>query len=249
MNSILCLLRREWIEFKKYSITIILFWIIFPIILHICLAIPLSNLIKLNIRYLNWSSAGVWIVVSSIMAFMVTSKHLIKFRNEDHQIEAILQTPITNFNLLFSIFIKGLIYGLLQFFIALILISTLNHEYYSMLQYSQILIQIISIIATFSVFGMFLGLILNNVISLVYSTIILFVVLTFGTGTFIPLNNYPVNYINFIDKIPFIHIVSNIKAIVINEPIYWIGFFLSILMTILLMIISLIVSYRVFRVL
>lgn len=249
MSSILCLLKREWIEFKKYSITIVLFWIIFPIVLHICLAIPLSNLIVLKIRYLNWSSAGVWIVVSSIVAFIVTSKHLIKFKNKNYQIEAVLQAPITNLNLLLSIFIKGSIYGLLQFLIALILISTLNHEYYSVLQYLQILIQMIIIIGTFSVFGMMLGLILNNVMSLIYSTIILFIILTFGTGTFIPLNNYPINYINFVDKIPFVYIISNTKAIIINEPIQWIGFFLSLLMIILLMIISLIISHRVFRVL
>ena len=143
MNFILTILKRDLYEFKKNYIYIILFFIILPIIIHILLAIPLSNLIIINIRYLNWSSAGVWIVVSSIVAFIVTSKHLIKFKNKNYQIEAVLQAPITNLNLLLSIFIKGSIYGLLQFLIALILISTLNHEYYSVLQYLQILIQMI----------------------------------------------------------------------------------------------------------
>ena len=53
MTPILPMLLRDWLEFKKNALVTILFWILLPILIHTLLAIPLSRMIFLNIRYLN----------------------------------------------------------------------------------------------------------------------------------------------------------------------------------------------------
>ena len=115
MSVIIPLLKRDWIEFRKHALVILLFWVLMPVLIHISLAIPLSRLIILDVRYLNWSSAGVWITTACITAFLITSIYLRKIRVESEQIEAILQSPVTNMELLSVIILKGVIFGFCQF--------------------------------------------------------------------------------------------------------------------------------------
>ena len=105
MNVIFTLIKWNWLEFRQHALTILFFWIFMPVLIHISLAIPFSRLITLDVRYLNWSSAGVWITTACIMAFLITSIHLRKIRVENHQIEVILQSPVTNIELLSVIII------------------------------------------------------------------------------------------------------------------------------------------------
>ena len=67
MTPIIPMLKRDWIEFRKHVLLTLFFWALIPILIHTFLAIPLSRLIIMDIRYLNWSAAGVWIFSSSMM--------------------------------------------------------------------------------------------------------------------------------------------------------------------------------------
>ena len=100
MNSIIPLLKRELLEFKKHALPIILFWILIPIIIHTLLAIPLSRLIAMDIRYLNWSAAGVWITAAGMTAFLQSATRMRKIQFESEQIDALLKSPISNLDLI-----------------------------------------------------------------------------------------------------------------------------------------------------
>ena len=160
MNVIFPLIKWNWLEFRKHVLPILFFWIFMPVLIHITLAIPFSRLITLDVRYLNWSSAGVWITTSCMAAFLVTSLYLRKIRLGSHQIEAILQSPVTNMELLSVIILKGVIFGFCQFVCAIFITSTLNHEYFSIGQIAIIMSQILVIIFAFSTLGTLIGLIM-----------------------------------------------------------------------------------------
>ena len=221
MNTIIPLLKRDWLEYREHALSILLFWVLMPVLIHVFLAIPLSRLIDLDIRYLNWSSAGVWIVTSSMVSFLITSSHLLKIHVESRQIDAILQSPITNLQILSLIIIKGIIYGFCQFLFAIFITSSLNQAYFSMSQIAMIFSQLIVIILTFSALGTLFGLIISNGMTLMQISSTLFLLLSVGMGTFIPLHNYPVAYISIMEKIPITFVFKNVQAAIINDPIQW----------------------------
>ena len=131
MNPIIPLFKRELLEFKKNAFSIILFWVLTPIIIHTLLAIPLSRLITIDIRYLNWSAAGVWITASGMTAFLQSATRMRKIQFESRQIDALLKSPISNLDLIIINISRGIMYGIGQLLVAIIITSTLNHEYLS----------------------------------------------------------------------------------------------------------------------
>ena len=132
MNPIIPLFKRELLEFKKYAFSIILFWILTPIIIHTLLAIPLSRLITMDIRYLNWSAAGGGITASGMTAFLQSATRMRKIQFESRQIDALLKSPISNLDLIIINISRGIMYGIGQLLVAIIITSTLNHEYQSL---------------------------------------------------------------------------------------------------------------------
>ena len=80
MTPVIPMLQRDWIEFKKHALFTILFWVLMPILIHTLLAIPLSRLISMDIRYLNWSAAGVWISSTGMRAFIESTHGLTHYR-------------------------------------------------------------------------------------------------------------------------------------------------------------------------
>ena len=247
MNVIIPLIKRDWLEFKKYFLSILFFWILMPILMHVFLAIPLSRLITLDVRYLNWSSAGVWITTACMMSFLITSIHLRKIRVGSQQIEVILQSPVTNMELISVIILKGMIFGFCQFACAIFITSTLNHEYFSIGQIAIIMSQMLVIIFSFSAFGTLIGLIISNSMAFIQFSFTIFLFTSVGMGIFIPMSYYPDGYLSIMERIPFTSVFGNIQAAIINDPIHWPGLFLTIGITGIIIIISLILSHKIFR--
>ena len=247
MTPIIPMLKRDWIEFRKYALFTILFWILIPILIHTFLAIPLSRFIFMDIRYLNWSAAGVWISTAGMVAFLETANRLRKIHFETRQIDAILQSPVTNLELLSVIMLRGVIFGLCQFVFAICITSTLNHEYFSIANILFITVQMLVIISFFSVLGTIFGLVISNRMIFIQSSFILFLLLSFSMGTFIPMSYYPDGFTSIIGYIPLSTVFGNIQAIITHESIQWTSFFLTIGLIIIMSIISLIVSHNIFR--
>ena len=220
MNYFQPLILREWYEFRKHIISNLLFWILTPIILHIFLAIPLSRFISMDIRYLNWSS---------------------------RQLEALLKSPISNLDLLSINIARGMMYGIGQFCFAILITSTLNHEYLSIGSILIISFQMLTLIFHFSVMGTFLGLLISNAMLLTNISFFLFIFITMGLGNFIPLENYPNSYLAVIENIPTTTAFANIKSVIIHSPFNWYGFSFTLLGSIILFIITLISSHKIFR--
>jgi len=247
MTPIMPMLKRDWIEFRKHTIFTILFWALMPILIHTFISIPLSRLIFMDIRYLNWSAAGVWITTAGMIAFLESANRLRKIHFETRQIDAILQSPVTNLELLSVIMLRGVIFGLCQFGFALCITSTLNHEYFGITNILFITIQMLVIILFFSALGTIFGLMISNTMIFIQSSFILFLLLSLGMGTFIPMSYYPDRFTSILSNIPLTIVFENVQAIITHDPIQWVSFFLTIGLIFIIVIVTLIISHNIFR--
>ena len=66
-------------------------------------------------------------------------------------------------------------------------------------------------------------------------------------GTFVPMNYYPDGFTSLIGNFPLTIVFANIQAIITHDPIQWISYFLTIGLIILIIIITLIISYNILR--
>ena len=189
-------------------------WIIIPILIHLILAIPLSRFVILEIRYLNWSAAGIWVVSAAMASFIETSLRIRKINYETPSTDAILQSPISNMEILIGLVLRGVIFGFIQFIFSILITSTLNHEYFGAINILMIIIQIMVVILFFSVFGILIGLLISQLGIFIQFSLALFVIIALGMGLFIPISSYPVSYLTIINTIPLISVLQNIQSII-----------------------------------
>ncbi|MDP6570695.1 MAG: hypothetical protein QGF57_05590 [Candidatus Marinimicrobia bacterium] len=241
------LLLRELYDLKNHFISVLLFWVLMPVILHIFLAIPLSLVIQMDIRYLNWSAGGIWIVTAGITAFLYSANRMRKIHRESSQIDALLKAPLSNLHLLLITVLRGLFYGIGQFIIALIITTSLNNEYLGINGLLVVSFQMFTLILHFAVLGTFLGMILPGRMVFTNVSFLIFLFISFGLGNFIPLGNFPESYLTIIEAIPTTTAFANIKTVIIHTPFNWKGFFFTLMGTIIIFIISLIASHKLFR--
>ena len=132
-------------------------------------------------------------------------------------------------------------------FFSILITYSLNHEYLGMWNIVLIVFHILSIITFFSVLGIILGLFINSRILIINIYIILFAILSIGMGVFIPINNYPLSYVEFVKNIPLFMVFQNMQSIIIHEDIQWIGLFINAICSLLLFFISVVASNKIFR--
>ena len=90
-----------------------------PMLLYLFLSIPLSNIISLNVRYLNWAATGTWVTASGIFAFCVAILRMKKIKHDSDQLDALLKTPLRNGEIVFSIIAIATILGFLQLLVSM----------------------------------------------------------------------------------------------------------------------------------
>ncbi len=247
MNVFRPLLLRELYDLKNHFISVLFFWFLMPVILHIFLAIPLSLVIHMDIRYLNWSAGGIWIVTSGLTAFLQSANRMRKIQYETSQIDALLKAPLTNLDLLLMTILRGVLYGIGQFVIALIITTTLNNEYLGLNGLMVVSFQMFTLILHFAVLGTFLGLIIPGRMVFTNISFFIFLFISFGLGNFIPLDLFPESYLSIIEAIPTTWAFANLKTVIVHTPFNWQGFFFTLMGTIIIFIISLIASHKLFR--
>ena len=247
MSPIIPLFKRELLEFKKHVFSTALLWILLPIVIHIFLSIPLSQMISMEIRYFNWSAGGIWITSAGILAFLQSAIRMRKIQYESKEIEALLKSPISNLDILFVNIGRGMIYGFGQFIFAILITSALNNEYLSLENHLFIFLQMVTLILHFSVLGTLVGMLVSNNMLFNNLSFFLFLAITMGFGNFIPIHYYPSSFTNVIHSIPTTSAFENVRSVILHNPFDWGGFFLTLLGTFLIGIITLILSHKIFR--
>jgi ABC-type multidrug transport system permease subunit len=180
-------------------------------------------------------------------AFLQSATRMRKIQFEPRQIDALLKSPISNLDLIIINISRGIMYGIGQLLVGIVITSTLNHEYQSLGNMLIIIFQMFTLILHFSVLGTLIGMLVSNHISFVNISFILFLGVTMGFGNFIPLKYYPNSYLSVINTIPTTTAFENVRSVILYGPFNWAGFFLTLIGTILICIITLIISHKVFR--
>jgi hypothetical protein len=103
------------------------------------------------------------------------------------------------------------------------------------------------LILHFAVLGTLVGTIISN-INLYFNLVCLLLLsLTIGLGNFIPLTYYPESFLSIITILPTVFSFENVRSIILHNQFNWLGFFLTLFLTLFISIVNLIFSYKIFR--
>jgi ABC-type uncharacterized transport system permease subunit len=71
--------------------------------------------------------------------------------------------------------------------------------------------------------------------------------LALSIGSFLPLTIFPTNYVEVVSLLPLTSIINSCQMIIQNGTITYIGIFLTFLLNIFLVLLTIVVSYKTFR--
>ena len=241
------LLYRDWLNIKKNGISLLVIFTMMPMLLHLFLSIPLSNIISLDIRYLNWAAPGIWVTASGLLAFCIAILRMKKIKHDSGQLDALLKTPLRNGEIIFSVIIVATLLGLVQALISIAITVLLNNENLGFGQILLILLQIIPLINFYAILGTLLGIFIKDGIVLISIILLMFLILALSIGSFLPLTIFPTNYVEVVSLLPLTSIINSCQMIIQNGTITYIGIFLTFLLNIFLVLLTIVVSYKTFR--
>ncbi len=241
------LLYRDWLNIKKNGISLLVIFTMLPMLLHLFLSIPLSNIISLDIRYLNWAAPGIWVTASGLLAFCIAILRMKKIKHDSGQLDALLKTPLRNGEIIFSVIIMATLLGLVQALISIAITVLLNNENLGFGQILLILLQIIPLINFYAILGTLLGIFIKDGIVLISLILLMFLILALSIGSFLPLTIFPTNYVDVVSLLPLTSIINSCQMIIQNGTITYIGIFLTFLLNIFLVLLTIVVSYKTFR--
>ena len=241
------LLYRDWLNIKKNGISLLVIFTMMPMLLHLFLSIPLSNIISLDIRYLNWAAPGIWVTASGLLAFCIAILRMKKIKHDSGQLDALLKTPLRNGEIIFSVIIMATLLGLVQALISIAITVLLNNENLGFGQILLILLQIIPLINFYAIMGTLLGILIKDGIVLISIILLMFLILALSIGSFLPLTIFPTNYVEVVSLLPLTSIINSCQMIIQNGTITYIGIFLTFLLNIFLVLLTIVVSYKTFR--
>tara|TARA_Y100000590_G_C15731067_1_gene1017045 strand:+ start:1479 stop:2219 length:741 start_codon:yes stop_codon:yes gene_type:complete len=225
MNIIKILLKKEFIVLKKSFIAYLMLFAISPLLLYLFLSIPLSYAFhSMKPIYMVWSSSGVWIVSSLFLVYLLHSMYLLN----NYKVEYVRSLPILSYQYLFSGYIYGIVIGVIELIISIIVISSINFDYISFFNLLKIIFIFIPSVLIVCNISFFVVRFLYFDIYITISNIILLLLLSFGIGAFIPLNSFPESYSNIIQYLPIASTVYNIQKVVASEVVYFSMIFISI---------------------
>ncbi len=243
------LLLRDLIEFRRNIISFLIILPLFPMLLHLLIVIPFSWALNdlTIIRYLNWSVIGIWVVSASFISFILPLSKMKRIKFDTLQLQSILKAPVSNYQIIISIIISTLIISMIEIVLAMLFTTFVNNQYLNSFDYLMIFSQIIPIVIFFSILSMILGQFIHRNLNLVSICIAIFLFISFGLGSFIPLEAYPSSLINIIKVIPISGLINNGHLILLNKMISPYFFIVTMLIDIMMFGILLVITHKSFR--
>jgi len=235
MKILFIIIKEELFKIKNQILAVTIFNIITPLILYLSFSIPLSAVFtNLKPIYLSWSSAGIYITSTVFIIFYLTSKIF----KENLESEFIYTLPIKLIKKVIANYLFLIFLGIIHILIAIILITTLNNEYIRFLDILFIILNMIPILIIIISLAIIFTVMFENQLYNFYINFILFIFLSFGLGSFIPLKYFPVNYIQLIQYFPIAGTILNVQKIISAESIFFSLFVISIIYSIIVFGIS-----------
>ena len=218
MNNILVLIIKELLNIKKNILQYIFIFFLFPSLLFMFLAIPLSKVfIDLKPIYSVWVCSGV-LFVSVLFNIYVFNLGWFKKMYDNDFMKSL---PITTSEYLLSQISSSIIIGFFQYTISVVILNSLSIGFMNFIQFIKcffILFPSMVIISNISLIGNYF---IKNKFSFNIFNSFVFLFLSFSIGSLVPLDLYPKEYINIISYFPLSATLINIQNIISFDPLYF----------------------------
>ncbi|NOZ08848.1 MAG: hypothetical protein GXO91_08260 [FCB group bacterium] len=219
MKYVFIVIKRELIAYKNSLIINSFSLVLLPVFLFLLLAMPLYRLIPSvnQLNYLYWVTPGIWLITASYSAFTAGYTEIRKIRFENNMLDLYLKSPVSIWKVQSGLVLWAFILGLVQYFAAIIMISTITNEIIVLDKMILLSLQIIPVIFFSAVAGNTLGSWLKSSEFQVIITMILFLFFALGSGGFIPLENFPDSYAATLKSIPIIDCITRAHSIMLHH--------------------------------
>ena len=225
MNNIFILINKELLNIKKNIFQYIFILFLFPCLLYLFLTIPLSRVfINLKPIYPIWICSGILFVSILFNIYVLNSNWILKLYDNSF----IKSLPILSSEYLLSQIIYSIIVGFFQSVITVIILNSLSIGFMTFIQFINCFFIMLPGIIIMVNYSLIINFLVKNQFIINISNCLLFLFLSFSIGSFIPMNLYPVEYINIINYIPFSGTLINMQNIISYQPVFYNMFFISI---------------------
>ena len=240
MNMILILINREFLRVKNSLIIYLSIMFFSPLFLYLFLSIPLSLIIEMKPIYLNWSSAGIWLVSTMYLSYLISFYNIKQIFNS----ESFLSLPILSWQIITSHYIFISIISVIQLLISVLLLNAINNDFLSFRNYFVLIIITIPSVIIISNIAFLVFMLFVNKIFLSFVHVFILLVLAFGYGSFIPINYFPQSYYKIVSYFPLSGTVLNYQKLLTNEDIMFSFFLISLFFSIVLFLLILFLCER-----
>ena len=238
------LLKREFFILKHNLISYICIWTLLPMFLYLLVSVPLSSQISTNvINYINWSSIGNAVYTSSFLAYIISFKLILSYKDKTNFSHLLLSAPQTNLQHLASIVVWATIIGIIQFLFSILLTQSLNSSNLFFLDIFLIILYALPIVIISSNVAIFVALVTSNMFIQTLINSILGIFLLFSSGLFVPLDQAP----GFFSFSPIYYTIINIQNIVTIDTSIIYPSIIVLALSIFIFIVNLIISHKVLR--
>ena len=197
MGSIFVLIKREILIFTKNVSFYLFFVFTYPIILYLFLITPFHNLIQPSsgMNYLYHGIPAILFLCTLTMSFAFPLIIAQRDRYQSDYFYFLLSFNINVYNYSIYIILISLLFSYIQFTISLFLLIQLSQNI--IISWEELFYFIIIIFPSsllFTLLGLTFSNFIKNTYSMIISFIFLFSFLTFGIGSFIPIEYFSDNY-------------------------------------------------------
>ena len=240
------LLKREFFIFKHNFIPYLCTLALMPMAIYIFISYPMYLLIKTHssgINYLHWSSIGNMIFSSSVVSYIVSLKSTISYRKKTSFSSAMLASPVSIAQHLFSILIWSLIIAFIQLIFSIAITQSLNSSL-STVDMLWTILYLFPIIAYCSISGILIGLLNLNSIARTFITILFIMFFMSTTGLFIPINFESIPIFSYS---PLHLTILQVQNIITHDPSSPSPSIIVFSISAIIFVVNLILSHRVFK--
>ena len=197
MGSIFVLIKREILIFTKNVSSYLFFVFTYPIILYLFLITPFHNLLQPSsgMNYLYHGIPAILFLCTLTISFGFPLIIAQRDRYQSDYFYFLLSFNINVYNYSIYIILISLLFSYIQFTISLFLLIQLSQNI--IISWEELFYFIIIIFPSsllFALLGLTFSNFIKNTYSMIISFIFLFSFLTFGIGSFIPIEYFSDNY-------------------------------------------------------
>ena len=238
------LIKREFFILKHNLISYICVWTLLPMTVYLFISVPLSSQISTDaINYINWSSIGNAVYTSSLLAYIISFKLILSYKDKTNFSHLLLSAPQTNLQHLGSIVSWATIIGFVQLLFSIVLTQALNSSNLFFLDIFMIILYALPVIVISSNIAIFVGLLTSSMFIQSLINTILGILLLFSSGLFVPIDRAPA----FFSFSPIYYTIINIQNIITIDSSVIYPSIIVLVISAFIFIVNLIISHKVLR--